>query len=124
MDTSSSRDEAPATESWLAGARLFSGRADPVWTVSNAIANKLLHVWSALALAPCESDLPEAGLGYRGCYLKNERGDVWFVSRGVVAHTRSEEKDCRRDEKHSFERRLLASAPEGTIPNGFLASWW
>ena len=124
MATSRSCDEAPATGSWLAGARVFSGRADPVWTVSNAIVDELLHVWSALALAPCEPGLPEPGLGYRSCYLENERGDVWLASRGIVVHTSSGEKDCRRDENRSFERLLLASAPEGTIPNGFLPSWW
>lgn len=101
--------------SWVAGALLFSGRPDPTWTIKEQVAQQLIAIWDTLEL--WRSELPSTPLlGYRGCFLRNDVGQEWFAYRTVVSLRMPNDSQSRSDPNRSFEKRLLASAPEGTLP--------
>ena len=92
---------------WIAGAKMFSGRPDPIWTISQEIAGKLLRVWDRLT--PHRGAIPTPpGLGYRGCFLQERQLDRrWETYQGVV----SLGAETRSDPHRSFESALLNTAP-------------
>ena len=92
---------------WIAGAKMFSGRPDPIWTISQEIAGKLLRVWDRLT--PHRGAIPTPpGLGYRGCFLQERQLDRrWETYEGVV----SLGAETRSDPHRSFESALLNTAP-------------
>ena len=92
---------------WIAGAKIFSGRPDPIWTISQEIAGKLLRVWDRLT--PHRGAIPTPpGLGYRGCFLQERQLDRrWEAYEGVV----SLGAEIRSDPHRSFESALLNTAP-------------
>ena len=51
-------------------------------------------------------------LGYRGCFVRDPEGRTWTVYRELVTLS----SETRRDDERRFERRVLASAPAGTLP--------
>jgi hypothetical protein len=93
-----------------------SGRPDPEWPVSADARRRLEAIW--MRLKPAVSTPPAASpLGYRGCALRCPPGDEWFAYRGVVSHTMaSHDVERRGDPERSFERLLLSTSPEGTLP--------
>src|SRR2546423_14480324 len=96
---------------WLAGASVFSGRADPTWPIAPELTEELVAVWDALP--PLERPRPSPPpLGYRGCFVHDPAGRTWTAFHEAV----SDGSVMRRDEEHRFERLVLASAPEGTLP--------
>jgi hypothetical protein len=106
---------------WVAGASLFSGRPDPTWPVSAKVARKLEALWHSLGEFSGRLPSPPP-LGYRGCFLRDDRGREWRAFEGVVTLLAGSRAESRRDETRSFERMLLASAPAGALPEG-LARW-
>lgn len=108
-----------SSESWIGGAFLFSGRPDPTWPVDEQVAGKLLAIWEGLE--PWPGELPaRPSLGYRGCFLRNDIGQAWFAYRGSVVLQMAEGSQSRSDPGRSFEKQLLASAPEGTLPGNLI----
>ena len=97
---------------------LFSGRPDPVWTVSQRDAASLARIWSRLLPHTGPAVRPPA-LGYRGCCVSGAGGE-WCVYRGVVTHTDAERQEVRRDADREFERSVLASAPPALLPMALL----
>jgi hypothetical protein len=95
---------------------VFSGRPDPEWPVPAGARTRLREIWSALT--PVVSASPAApALGYRGCALRCPPGDEWLAYGGVVSHTAvSGAVDRRSDRGRTFERLLLSTAPDGTLP--------
>jgi hypothetical protein len=96
-----------------AGASVYSGRPDPVWSVDDALVQRLQRLWEA---APAVSDA-EAGpsppvLGYRGAFVRLPDGRTWHVFEGVVQVG----DERRADRDGEFERTVLASAPPGALP--------
>ena len=57
---------------------LFSGRPDPVWTVSQRDAASLARIWSRLLPHTGPAVRPPA-LGYRGCCVSGAGGE-WAMS--------------------------------------------
>ena len=92
---------------WIAGAKMFSGRPDPIWTISQETAGKLLRLWDRLM--PHRGAIPTPpGLGYRGCFLQERQLDRrWETYEGVV----SLGAETRSDPHRSFESALLNTAP-------------
>ena len=100
---------------WVAGAGLFSGRRDPVWSVTPSFARKLVHLWTALpATGEAMPDAPP--LGYRGCFLRSPDGAEWRAYRGVVESRSDAGREVRLDRERAFERQLVGSAPPGLLP--------
>jgi hypothetical protein len=92
---------------WAAGAALFSGRRDPVWTVRSAAAVKLVRIWDRLQPFGGRRPAPPA-LGYRGCFLESPEGDRWEAFGGVVRS----EAESRADPEGAFEIALVKTAPD------------
>jgi hypothetical protein len=116
MATSRSSEQQPE---WLAGASLFSGRPDPTWPIAPATARALVQLWQSLP--ETKDPMPPAPpLGYRGCFLRDDRGRDWRGYGGVVEHAWRRRREARQDPARSFERQLLASAPAGLLPRNLL----
>lgn len=117
MDTSKSSKEAGE---YIGGASIFSGRPDPTWKIDEREAKRLEELWSSLELF--KGQLPSAPLlGYRGCFLRRVTTNrEWFAYGGVVALKATEGSESRHDKNREFEKAILSSAPEGTIPTSFL----
>jgi hypothetical protein len=105
----------------VGGAFLFSGRPDPTWTIPIDVVRQLREIWESLPPGTAGS-LPAPLLGYRGVFLKDASGREWTAYGGVVRLQTREDSQVRRDEARSFERTLLASAPDGALPPSLLAS--
>jgi hypothetical protein len=102
-------------DGWIAGAVLFSGRRDPVWSVTPTFARKLVHLWTVLpATGDAMPDPPP--LGYRGCFLRRPDGGEWRAYRGVVEGRSDAGREVRVDHERAFERLLVGSAPPGLLP--------
>ena len=113
MATSRSPDPQAAG---LAGAQVFSGRPDPTWPVDQATAGSLQDLWSRLE--PWEGEIPAPPpLGYRGCFLRLADGREWQTYGGVVTLRQAGAVEFRRDRARAFEKQLLGTAPEGTLPH-------
>lgn len=93
---------------------LYSGRPDPVWTVSERDAASLARIWSRL-LPHADQVVRPPALGYRGCCISGPGGE-WCAYGGVVTHTDAERNEARSDADREFERAVLASAPSDLLP--------
>jgi hypothetical protein len=94
---------------WFVGAKLFSGRPDPVWAISRGTAGKLLRLWGQLAPYRGAKPIPPV-LGYRGCFVEEHLSNRrWEAYGGVV----SLGAETRYDPDRSFEEALLNTAPPG-----------
>lgn len=98
---------------WVAGARIFSGRADPAWGVPAEEAERIVAVWERLPPAREPAKHPPA-LGYRGCWLRARDEREWNAGGGVVTSN----GDARADAGGSVERAILATAPDDALPAG------
>src|SRR5215469_8248985 len=121
MVTSKSTDKRRA---WTAGARVFSGRPDPVWDVSDAVARKLVTIWDSLPLAGRKAEPAPRHLGYRGCFLRDAKNGEWDAFGRVVAHASPSGVELRVDAAREFERTLVSSAPQGVLPEDLLTGAW
>jgi hypothetical protein len=108
---------------WVAGASLFSGRPDPVWTVDAAIASRILARWPELSPTHDPAPVPPA-LGYRGSFLRNPEGHEWRAFGGIVETDHGGARDARRDDARTFEKAVLATAPEGRLPENLMLFEW
>jgi hypothetical protein len=98
---------------WRASALLYSGRPNPEWPVTDADAERLVALWSALQTMRAQTS--GAGLGYRGCTIS--RGSRrWHAFEGIAIMTSGTATEIRADTSRAFERAILATAPAGTIP--------
>lgn len=113
MGTSKSTE---ADRNYTAGVSIFSGRPDPTWAVGEALGSKLEKQYGELEIHEGRAT-PAPPLGYRGAFLRDNAGHEWFAYRGVVTLNNSE---ARKDPTRTFERELIASAPEGLIPPALL----
>ncbi len=111
MATSKSR------EGWIAGAFIYSGRRDPTWNLSKTVVWKLHRLWDATP--PAREKPSPPGLGYRGVFLRAPDGREWTAFNGLVSLTTPGGTESRTDPAREFEKSLLASAPEGLLPEGF-----
>ncbi len=100
---------------YTGGALLFSGRPDPTWSVGKNVALKLEETWNSLQTHKGEFPSPPL-LGYRGCYLKSDRGIEWLAFEGVVTLLIEGRQESRKDIERTFERLVLSSAPKGLLP--------
>lgn len=108
-------DTSKLTREFIAGVSMFSGRPDPSWPVSEALALDLLNRLDGSA--SYDGVPPSAPpLGYRGVFLRDDAGHEWYAFRGVVTAKSANFSEARLDENRAFERALLASAPDGLIP--------
>ena len=100
---------------WIGGAMVFSGRPDPTWDVNEKTVKQLEEIWRTLE---AYGDEPPRGpnLGYRGTFLRGPDGHQRLAYRGVVTLRTDSGSKSRSDTNRLFERVLLASAPEGTVP--------
>lgn len=106
------KDSLPAGM-WTAGALLYAGRPDPVWTLSTEV-ESLIDRFNRLAVYAGDPPNPSR-LGYRGVFLRAPDGRRWLAFNGVAwLESRS---DIRRDESRRFERAVLDSAPAGVLPS-------
>ena len=86
---------------------IFSGRADPSWSLTQDEATALDRALGALPRAVVEP--PEGGLGYRGFTI--ERADGTLVAyRGVVAPPGQGRRDVLSDPARTVERLLVEFA--------------
>jgi hypothetical protein len=96
---------------------VFSGRPDPEWQVTADARARLQAIWLAL-MRGASAPPPAPALGYRGCALRCPPGEEWLAYGGVVSYTAaSGVVDRRSDPERTFERTLLATAPDGTLPS-------
>lgn len=110
---------APGGGPWTAGARVYSGRADPTWPLDRAQARALLALWDALP-ASAHAAPRTSRLGYRGCWLRAPDGSSWVAHDGLVAERSAARGAVRDDPGRTFERALLATAPPGALPPGLV----
>ena len=69
-------------ETWIAGAFLYSGRADPTWPVSRGFAKRFENLWSMLPATEKAAPNPSR-LGYRGAFLRVSLHQQWIAFGGV-----------------------------------------
>ncbi|MBM3141373.1 MAG: hypothetical protein FJZ92_14475 [Chloroflexi bacterium] len=106
--------------SWAAGARLYSGRVDPSWSVAAARARVVIEVFRALP--PSARVHPAGGgVGYRGCWLRAPDGTSWVAANGLAALRSPAHDEVREDAQRAFEDAILATAPDGVLPSGVRA---
>ena len=115
MATSRSTSES----GWTAGAFVFSGRPDPTWPISTDLATELMSIWETLVSTGEVPTTPV--LGYRGCFARGPDGRTWTAYHELVTLSSDGDSETRRDDQRRFERTVLASAPEGTLPASFVA---
>jgi hypothetical protein len=113
MATSRSTSES----GWTAGASVFSGRPDPTWPISTVLATELIAIWETLASTGEVPTMPV--LGYRGCFAREPAGRTWTAFHDLVTLRSNGGFETRRDDERRFERTVLTSAPEGTLPGSF-----
>ena len=103
---------------WRAGARVYSGREDPSWPVDEVVVESLRALWNSLPLAPASVRAGRpAVLGYRGCWLASELAGTWSAADGWATHAVRGCTEARLDDERRFESALLATAPEGMLPD-------
>src|SRR5215831_6887926 len=86
---------------WTAGALVFSGRPDPVWTIRQSTARRLEMLWASLPR--WSGPIPSAPvLGYRGCFVKSDDSREWFAYRDVVAFRAHGSSESRKDQHRRF----------------------
>ncbi|HTM36724.1 MAG TPA: hypothetical protein VL156_08255 [Terriglobales bacterium] len=102
-------------ETWIAGAFLYSGRADPTWPVSRGFAKRFENLWSMLPATEKAAPNPSR-LGYRGAFLRVSLHQQWIAFGGVVSLETPLGIEVRADPERQFEKDLLASAPKGSLP--------
>jgi hypothetical protein len=92
---------------------LYSGRPDPVWQVDPSDGEEIARLATALAPVGRTPREGAATLGYRGAWLRDPEGREWRASGGVVV----EAGVGRDDPEGTIERAILATAPEGLLPD-------
>jgi|SRR4029077_523310 len=118
MATSKSPD---GSRGWRAGALIFSGRRDPVWSVAPDVAHELEGIWEPLPVSNSPGLAVSAPpLGYRGCFLRNPDGTEWSAFAGIVTCRSGTGAVSRRDIGREFERAVLATAPAGVLPSDLI----
>jgi len=75
-------------------------------------------MWSELSPAVSAASAPPV-LGYRGSTLRSPDGRVWRAESGVVSAAGPQNAEARSDDTRAWERRLLETAPDGTLPAGW-----
>ena len=113
MVTSKSSD---SSQRWTAGALLFSGRPDPVWSIGPNEVHPLEAIWNSLPAFAASTSAAPPPLGYRGCFLRGPDGTEWLAFAGVVTRRSEMGDETRHDPNREFERIVLATAPAGTLP--------
>lgn len=98
---------------WSAGAAVFSGRPDPVWPVDPAVGEEIARLAGALPRTGDTERPEEPPLGYRGVWLRAPDGREWSAGCGVVV----DGGGARSDAERRVERAILATAPEGVLPD-------
>jgi hypothetical protein len=102
---------------WIAGAFVFSGRADPSWRLDETYAAELMRIWDELGPATVRGNqVATRPLGYDGCYAANPAGILWIARNDQVSRHAGTLVEHRDDPRRRFERTLLHSAPEGMLP--------
>ena len=94
-----------------AGASVFSGRADPSWSLSDTDIERVLAAWGQLG--PREGDARRRPLGYRGAFLRSPGGEVGRLRRRRHAGGRR-----RRSGGASGSRAGFRAAPTGVGARG------
>lgn len=105
------------SDSWSAGASVFSGRPDPVWALPESQALRLDALWRALDDASGAAPTPPP-LGYRGCFAEAPEGARRYTAyRGAVsrAEPASAAPETRADPQRAFERFVLGSATDAVL---------
>jgi hypothetical protein len=98
---------------WIAEINVFSGRPNPHWEVPRNLGEGLAQRWEALP--EWSGRAPEApGLGYRGVRLESPDGRVWEAFGELIVSAGRR----RRDGERHFEKDVIRSAPQGTLPPG------
>ena len=121
MGTSRSNNNRPE---WAGSAFIFSGRPDPTWSVDKSISRRLEEIWDSLEPLVGERPSPPL-LGYRGCLLRDEETNrEWVAYGGVVSLKEAGTYTSRSDKPRAFEKLLLSSAPEGTLPASLMQNGW
>jgi hypothetical protein len=118
MGMSKSIDRAKGTarrEGWTAGALVYSGRADPLWTLRARDAREVERVWAELPVWEGQPPAPPP-LGYRGSFVRGPGGREWSAYGGAVTLQSPEGSATRRDPERAFERLVLRLAPRGVLP--------
>jgi hypothetical protein len=85
------------------------------------VAENLLAIWNELKPEDVKPP-PAPPLGYRGSFLRDPEGREWLAYGGVVTFRSAGRMESRRDPDKRFEKVLLGSAPEGTLPKSFLVT--
>ena len=99
-----------------AGAILGSGRQDAEWDVGEDVARRVFAIWKGLR--PHMGKLPVARPeGYKGCFLRYGDDLELFAYGGIVTMMTRARAESRADGERSIERFLLATRPDGTMPD-------
>jgi hypothetical protein len=106
-----------AKRNWTAGAWLYSGRRDPVWTAPARVVRQAMEIWEAAPRATAGP--PEAPpLGFRGCFLRDPAAREWHAFAGFITLRGGRGTETRLDPGREFQKLLLDSAPAGLLPPG------
>ena len=111
MGTSKSTD---AGGVWEAGVRIFSGRPDPSWSITDELASDIIQIWESLPPAAGRIAAPPP-LGYRGIWLRSPQGIEWLAYAGNVTRI-ADSSETRVDIERKIENGLVDSAPLGLLP--------
>jgi len=116
MGTSKSSEHAQA---YVGSVSVFSGRPDPVWPLGEEQARRLLTLWESLDPWAGGAAPSAPPLGYRGSLLRGG-GREWHAYGGAVTLREGPGVETRLDPGRRFEKLILSTAPDGSLPHPFL----
>jgi hypothetical protein len=105
---------------WVCGAHVYSGHTDPEWVISDKEAEHLIDIWGSLAPSSRRVVRPNI-LGYKGCFISSSMKMKWVSFRGIInCYKNGKFVESRFDAERIFEKKILDTAPDGTVPKAML----
>ena len=99
--------------------RIYSGRRDPEWVLSDRQIKEVEKIWDGLEETDDREEFPSF-LGYRGIGIVCESKREYFVYNGRARGVIENKIIWKSDEAGRLEKFLLSTAPEGILPADLL----
>jgi hypothetical protein len=100
---------------WTCRVFVYSGLKDPVWTIAEEKAIKLVGFYDSADLSFSERNVTKQ-FGYKGCLMTCSDGRSWFAFDGVIEYRDKGIKEFRVDKNRHFERGVIMTAPDDIQP--------
>ena len=96
---------------WKVTVRLYSGRQNPEWVLTEKQADYLQKQWDQ-AIFVNTVLLPPSPLGYTGCRVQKYDHTFWVLYNGIISLHEKEKEYFKKDPNKTLELFLLHTGPE------------